>query len=180
MQYKKLAIAGEVGSGKTQLINTLSVIEPLETEAESSVDIGKTHTTVGIDYGRLHLDEETALGLYGVPGQKRFSFLWETVNQSLFGLLILVKYGDNINYESIKDLITFFKPEEKGVACIIGVTHAEQAHEDDIKILSMNLKGYLEDQGLRAPTLVLDPRSKQSARSFLYILAQINKRTANK
>ena len=88
--YKKLAIVGEVGAGKTQLIKVISEISPFATEAKSSVDIGKEYTTVGIDYGRLTLDEDVALGLYGLPGQKRFSMLWEMVRQGLWGLLVLV------------------------------------------------------------------------------------------
>ena len=63
--YNKLAIVGEVGAGKTQLINTISEISPFATEARSSVDIGKEFTTVGIDYGRLSLDADIALGLFG-------------------------------------------------------------------------------------------------------------------
>ena len=67
-----MAVVGDVGAGKTQLIRSLSEIDPLSTEAQSSIDIGKEFTTVGIDYGRINLDEDTALGLYGVPGQQRF------------------------------------------------------------------------------------------------------------
>ena len=77
MDYQKLAIIGEVGAGKTQLVKTLSEISPLETEAKSSIDIGKEYTTVGIDYGRITLADDMALGIYGVPGQERYSFLWE-------------------------------------------------------------------------------------------------------
>ncbi|MGH1542500.1 MAG: GTP-binding protein [Arenicella sp.] len=175
MEYRKLAVVGEVGSGKTELIQTLSEIDPVATEVESSVDIGKQYTTVGIDYGRLQLDEGTALGLYGLPGQQRFSFLWETVNKSLFGLLILVKYGETINYDNIHELVTFFSPEEKGVACVVGITHAENAHGDDIKIVGMDLKSFLAERGLHAPALVLDPRNARSAKTFLYVFAQLNK-----
>ena len=108
MEYNKLAIVGEVGSGKTKIINTLSEISPVKTEAESSIDIGKKYTTVGIDYGRITLSEDTALGLYGVPGQERYSFLWEFVNTNLWGLLIPILWvacwlvGDLLNYLPIK------------------------------------------------------------------------------
>ena len=74
MNYRKLAIVGEVGAGKTKMIATLSEINPIETEAESSVDIGKKYTTVGIDYGRISLSEDTALGLYGLPST---TLMWQ-------------------------------------------------------------------------------------------------------
>ncbi len=70
--YNKLAIVGEVGAGKTQLINTISEISPFATEARSSVDIGKEFTTVGIDSGRLSLDADIALGLFGLPEKNAF------------------------------------------------------------------------------------------------------------
>lgn len=109
MNYQKLAIIGEVGAGKTQLVRTLSEINPVETEAKSSIDIGKEYTTVGIDYGRITLSDDMALGIYGVPGQERFSFLWEFVNQSLWGLLILIRYGETPDYANIDKLLDFFR-----------------------------------------------------------------------
>lgn len=175
MDYRKLAVVGEVGSGKTQLIHTLSEIDPVATEVESSVNIGKQYTTVGIDYGRLMLDEANTLGLYGLPGQQRFSFLWEIVNQSLFGLLILVKYGGFINYDNLDDLIAFFAPEQKGVACAIGITHSENANTDDIKMTGIDIKNFLSARGLHAPALILDPRDTRSAKNFLYVFTQLNK-----
>lgn len=178
MEYRKLAVVGEVGSGKTQLIRTLSEIDPVDTEVESSKDIGKPQTTVGIDYGRLTLDENTALGLYGLPGQQRFSFLWETVNQSLFGLLMLVKYGEKVNYDDLSQLVKVFEPQKRGVVCAIGVTHSENAERDDIKVLSIEIKSFLSQLGLTAPALVLDPRDERSAKTFLYVFAKLNQHIA--
>ncbi len=63
MDYRKLAIIGEVGAGKTQFVRTLSEISTIKTEAVSTMDIGKDLTTVGIDYGRIMIDQQTALGL---------------------------------------------------------------------------------------------------------------------
>jgi signal recognition particle receptor subunit beta len=113
MEYLKMAIIGEVGAGKTQLVKTLSQIKPFETEAKSTIDIGKEFTTVGVDYGRLMISDDLALGLYGLPGQERYSFVWETVNQSLWGLLILVKYGEKVDFDNIDKVLKFFNPRER-------------------------------------------------------------------
>ena len=115
MDYRKLAIVGEVGAGKTKLVKTLSEIAPLTTEAESSIDIGKKHTTVGIDYGRISLSEDMALGLYGVPGQERYSFLWKLVNTNLWGLLLLIKSGETPDFENLDNIIV------RGISLIISV-----------------------------------------------------------
>lgn len=175
MSYLKLAIIGEVGAGKTQLVSTLSEINPFETEAESSIDIGKEFTTVGIDYGRIKLDEATALGLYGVPGQERYSFLWEFVNHSLWGLLILVKYGQTPNIENFESLLEFFTPTESQTPCLVGITHAEDASADELQILNQQLQAMLGTHGVIAPIMQIDARSNESAVALLQTFNEMNK-----
>ena len=175
MSYLKLAIIGEVGAGKTKLVSTLSEISPFETEAESSIDIGKQYTTVGIDYGRIQLDDETALGLYGVPGQERYSFLWDFVNSSLWGLVILVKYGESPDIENLNKLLRFFSPRENGTACLVALTHAENALDDDLQDLTQDIQSILGTHGVVAPVFPIDTREKNSAETVLHTLNVINR-----
>jgi len=174
MEYKKLAIVGEVGVGKSQLIKTLSEISPVETEAKSSVDIGKEFTTVGIDYGRITLSDDTALGLYGVPGQSRYSFIWEIVNTSLWGLLIMIKFGDTPDYENLEKLLEFFEPKKNGSACIVGVSHCEDADEGELSALTLEINAILDHFEIQAPVLKVDPRKKDSSLSLLYTFNAIS------
>jgi len=174
MDYKKLAIIGEVGAGKTQMVKTLSEIKPFESEAESSVDIGKKYTTVGIDYGRISLSPETALGLYGVPGQKRYSFLWEIVNNNLWGLIILVKFGESPNYENLENLLNFFAPSDKKTTCVVCVTHCEGAETEELSIQGQEIKMMLAQKNIITPVFYIDPRDKQSAASALHAMNAIN------
>lgn len=169
-----MAIIGAVGSGKTQLVSTLSDIEPFETEEKSSVDIGKEFTTVGIDYGRLMIDDKLALGLYGLPGQDRYSFVWETVNKGLWGLLILVKFEDEVDIENIDMLLKFFNPRAEGVPCIIGVTHVENAKPKEFDKLAQTIQSVLSSHLINAPILALDARDKEQAKSFLNVFNAIN------
>ena len=174
MDYQKLAIIGEVGAGKTQMVKTLSEISPIETEAKSSIDIGKEYTTVGIDYGRITLSDEMALGIYGVPGQERYSFLWEFVNQSLWGLLILIKYGEKPDYDNLDKLLSFFSPEENSTTCVIGVTHCENADASSLAALGQEIRAMLMRHGVVAPIINADPRSRESAVSFLNLFNNLN------
>lgn len=177
MDYRKLAIVGEVGAGKTKLVGTLSDISPLKTEAQSSIDIGKEFTTVGIDYGRIALSEDTALGLYGVPGQERYSFLWEMVNQSLWGLLVLIKYGDIPNYDNLNKLLTFFDPKNNNTSCIIGISHCEDADKSSLEALGQEVREMLNHFDINSPIIEVDPRDKSSALSVLHIFNAINNQT---
>jgi len=174
MEYKKLAVIGEVGSGKTQLISTLSEISPFATEAESSIDIGKEFTTVGIDYGRISLSSDTALGLYGVPGQERYSFLWEFVNNSLWGLLILIKCGETPDYDNLSKLISFFDPTGNSVACVVGITHCENVDNEELSALSQEIRETLTQHNVIGPVISIDPREENSATTILHIFNIIN------
>lgn len=175
MNYKKLAIVGEIGAGKTELINTLSEISPLQTEAESSIDIGKQFTTIGIDYGRITLGDDTALGLYGVPGQERYSFLWEFVNTSLWGILFLIKFGESPNYNNLDKLLSFFCPHKMKTACVVGITHCENADKEDLVALGVEIRTMLEYHHIVAPIINIDARNKTSAMSLLHSFNAINK-----
>jgi len=172
--YRKLAIIGEVGSGKTQLIKTLSEISPLSTDVKSNIDIGKEQTTVGIDYGRISLSDNIALGLYGVPGQKRYSFVWKMVNKSLWGLVILIKYCDTPQLGELGELLNFFQPAKSKVPCLIGITHSENAQDEDISGMVDQIALLISQYSTLAPVLSIDPRDTESS---IMLLNTINTMT---
>lgn len=172
--HKKLAIVGEVGAGKTQLIKVISEISPFATEARSTVEIGKEYTTVGIDYGRLTLDKDVALGLFGLPGQKRFSMLWEMVRKGLWGLLVLVKYGDELNVEALNTLLGFFKPTENNLPLVVGISHAEDADQVALDDLSSQVESILLEHNVFAPIMPVDPRQIESCLMLLELFLSLN------
>lgn len=172
--YKKLAVVGEVGAGKTQLIKTISEISPFETEARSTVDIGKEYTTVGIDYGRLTLAEDVALGLYGLPGQDRYSFLWDMVNEGLWGLLILMKFGGNFNEEKFCRILEHFNPQKQKIPVVVGISHSEGADEDDLDYLQDVIHLCMSNQELSAPVITVDPREMESSLMVLQLFDFLN------
>ncbi|WP_442802639.1 GTP-binding protein [Streptomyces sp. CB01635] len=93
-------IAGGFGTGKTTLVRSVSDITPLTTEAaltqaSAGVDnlIGvadKAETTVSLDFGKIGINDELVLYLFGTPGQERFWFLWNGLFKGALGAVVLV------------------------------------------------------------------------------------------
>ncbi|GAA1682682.1 GTP-binding protein [Streptomyces yatensis] len=96
----KIVIVGGFGVGKTTMVRSVSEIRPLSTEetmTQAGVGIDdasfvrhKTTTTVAFDFGRISLDEQMVLYLFGAPGQERFWFLWDRLFSGTLGAVVLV------------------------------------------------------------------------------------------
>jgi len=81
-------------------VGSVSEIMPLTTEAvmtsasagvdDLSAVPNKTTTTVAMDFGRVSLDSDLILYLFGTPGQNRFWFMWDDLTQGATGYLALV------------------------------------------------------------------------------------------
>ena len=50
----------------------------------------KTTTTVAMDFGRVSLDSDLILYLFGTPGQHRFWFMWDDLVRGAIGAVVLV------------------------------------------------------------------------------------------
>ena len=131
--HKKVAFIGSVGSGKTTIIESLSSIHTVNTDVQSSVDIGKEMTTVGIDYGHITINNETTLGLYG--------------------------NNDPESMAEITHLIEYFEVS-KGMPCVIGVTHADQGCDQNTL---KQINAILDQYDLHIPVYPIDPRQRSSA-----------------
>ena len=92
MQTLKIVVTGPFSSGKTQLIQAISEIDVVSTDRQITRESEriKPQTTVAMDFGRITVDEDLILYLFGTPGQKRFNFMWEILSEGMLGFVVMV------------------------------------------------------------------------------------------
>jgi small GTP-binding protein len=102
MQTVKMVVTGPFSAGKTEFISTISEIAVVSTERRIT-DLTsriKRETTVAMDFGRITVDDELVLYLFGTPGQKRFDFMWEILSEGMLGFVVLV---DSVRPETFRE-----------------------------------------------------------------------------
>src|SRR5574341_1906194 len=111
MQAVKMVVTGPFSSGKTQFIRSVSEIDVVSTERKISSDAEKIKesTTVAMDFGRITVDEELVLYLFGTPGQKRFDFMWEILSEGMLGFVVMVDSTRPETFREAKSILDTFR-----------------------------------------------------------------------
>ncbi len=122
----KVVVAGGFGTGKTTLVGSVSEIAPLTTEevlTAPSVGVDdltgiedKNKTTVALDFGRITVNSDVVLYLFGTPGQDRFWFIWDELAIGAIGAIVLV---DTRRLDASFPAIDYF--ERRGIPFVAAV-----------------------------------------------------------
>jgi len=168
----KIVIAGGFGVGKTTLVAAVSEIIPLTTEAAmTSASAGvddlsalpnKTTTTVAMDFGRITLDSDLILYLFGTPGQDRFWFMWDDLCRGAIGAVVL---ADTRRLGDCFAAVDYFEQRELPFVVAINCFDGIQVHSiEDVRDALMI--------SAHVPVLVGDARARRSAKTVLIKLVE--------
>jgi small GTP-binding protein len=111
MQTVKMVVTGPFNAGKTEFIRSVSEIDVVSTERKISSEIEKVKesTTVAMDFGRITVDEDLMLYLFGTPGQKRFDFMWEILSEGMLGFVVMVDSTRPETFREARSILETFR-----------------------------------------------------------------------
>ena len=111
MQTVKMVVTGPFSAGKTEFIQSVSEIDVVSTERKISTkeERIKESTTVAMDFGRITVDKELTLYLFGTPGQKRFDFMWEILSEGMLGFIVVVDSNRPETFREARSILETFR-----------------------------------------------------------------------
>ena len=168
----KIVIGGGFGAGKTTFVGAISETLPLLTEeylTDRSVGVDDTAaveqkgtTTIVMDFGRITINHNLVLYLFGTPGQDRFLFLWDELALGAVGAVVI---ADTRRLADCFPSVDYF--ERRGTPFVVAVNCFDGARvytADEVQT-ALNLDADV-------PVLLCDARLRDSTKDVLIALVE--------
>ena len=173
MQTLKIVVTGPFSSGKTEFIQSISEIDVVSTDRKISREAEriKDATTVAMDFGRITVDEELILYLFGTPGQRRFDFMWEILSEGMLGFVVLVDSNRPETFREAQRILNTFR-DYSPVPYIVAANKQDLSDAWPAEDMRIVLK--VEDGVKVVPCVATDRESvKQVLLELLYSILNI-------
>jgi hypothetical protein len=154
----KIVFTGPMGAGKTTAIAAISDEVPVSTDVFNNdhASFDKASTTAGLDYGRITIDSDASVRLYGTPGQVRFKFMWDILAHSAAGIILLIDAQQADALVQLDYFVDAFGAGRK-VPLVIGVGRTGQPGALALEVFATRL----ENHGLTLPIFGVDVRERR-------------------
>jgi signal recognition particle receptor subunit beta len=96
----KIIVTGTYNTGKSQFIKTMSEIPPVYTDAANP------HIQVAMDFGRLTIDNDLLLYLFGTSSHRRLDYVWDIFQEGMVGFVIMVDSSRPETFREAKSICT--------------------------------------------------------------------------
>jgi hypothetical protein len=162
----KIVVTGPFAAGKTTLIRTISEITVLSTEKgiTDETKSRKSDTTVAMDFGRITIDRDLVLYLFGTPGQDRFDFMWEILGEGMLGYVLLVDAARPDSLDEAAGILQAFRKMAR-VPFVVGLNRAEGIDEEEERRVRDRL-----DLEPHIPVVPCDATDRESVKAVLLAL----------
>jgi len=162
----KIVVTGPFAAGKTTLIRTISEITVLSTEKDITDETRsrKNETTVAMDFGRITIDRDLVLYLFGTPGQDRFDFMWEILGEGMLGYVLLVDATRQDSLDEAVGILEAFRKMAR-VPFVVGLNRSEGMDEAEEARVRQVL-----DLDPDVPVVPCDATDRESVKSVLLAL----------
>jgi signal recognition particle receptor subunit beta len=62
-----------------------------------------------MDFGRITVDRDLVLFLFGTPGQKRFDFMWEILSEGMLGFVVMIDSARPETFREARRILEVFR-----------------------------------------------------------------------
>jgi signal recognition particle receptor subunit beta len=166
-----ILVAGPMGAGKTTAISSLSggrLMVSTEAHNTDRATADKDTTTVAMDYSEILLTDEEKVRIYGLPGQKRFAFMWQILKKRATGMILLVNNDAPDPIQHMLDFLEDFKDLYSRGAIIIGISRTDISSTPNVAEYSKALQETYPD--IIIPIFTVDPRDGMHMKKVLMSL----------
>jgi small GTP-binding protein len=165
-QAVKIVVTGPFAAGKTTLIRTISEITVLSTERGITDETRsrKAETTVAMDFGRITIDRDLVLYLFGTPGQERFDFMWEILGEGMLGYVLLIDSSRPETLSEAQNILDAFRRMAR-VPFVVALNRPDRhdsIREDTVRA-ALDLPAHV-------PVVACDATDKDSVKNVLLAL----------